>query len=474
VENQEMNKYILTPYQYKKISNSVLITNSCGEHLFLSIEEFEKLKKDPEQCLLRTINLLKSRFFIHETYSEKYFADIFNIKYRTKHSYLENETLLLMVVPTIFCNCSCVYCQVNSRKSNNRENDMSFRTVIKFCDFVFALPHKSIKIEFQGGEPSLRFDIVELIVRRIQHRNKKVNKNIDFVVCTNLLSFSKQEIKLLKKYNVGISTSFDGPPKIHDLNRPSTEFPSSCSVMLRNVNYARKNGIYPSALVTVTKHSLNHLREIIDVYSENKFESIFLRPLNNYGCAFQNEQIYYSMTDYIKYYKDALSYLIDKNITENINLREEMFSIILRKISSPFNDGFVDMQNPCALGQMCMMVKQNGDIYPSDESRMISEMGNEYWKMGNVNDTNCFNTIRMKRTEILEKGKLENYEECSDCVYSVYCYADPIKKWYIRTIAGSRYESYCGIRKDLFDFVFEQLKDESEEKQLLFRRWTNA
>ena len=154
-----------------------------------------------------------------------------------------------------------------------------------------------------------------------------------------------------------------------------------------------------------------------------------------------------------------------------------MFSIILRKIFSPFNDGFVDMQNPCALGQMCMIVKQNGDVYPSDESRMISEMGSddlhEHWKMGNVNDRNCL-TMQAKRTEILENGRLENYEECRDCVYSPFCYADPIKKWYIQNIAGQEYETYCGIRKELFRFVFEQINTADEKKLSLFRRWANA
>ena len=169
-----------------------------------------------------------------------------------------------------------------------------------------------------------------------------------------------------------------------------------------------------------------------------------------------------------------MEYLIKKNLNDGIRIKEEMFSIILRKIFSPFNDGFVDMQNPCALGQMCMIVKQNGDIYPSDESRMISEMGNEYWKMGNVNNKNCFFSIKEKRREILDNGKLEKYEDCQNCVYSPFCYADPIKKWYIQNIAGNEYETYCGIRKELLQFVFEQIKNADEKKLALFRRWANV
>ena len=461
-------------YYSEQISDSVLLTNTAGEHLFISKEDFEIFSTNPDNLPEPTKALLKSRFFLCEKINEPDFNNIYDIKYRTKHSYLENESLLLMVVPTISCNCSCVYCQVNSRKNNAAENDMSLKTALSFCDFVFALPHKNIKIEFQGGEPSLRFDTIELIARRVAHLNKKNKKNIEYVICTNLLNLSKHEIKILKKYNIAISTSLDGAKTVHDKNRPSTLYPSTYDSLVKNVELARNNKIYPSALVTITSLNLPRMTEIIDTYIENHFESIFIRPLNNYGCAFKNQNVYYKLDDYIAAYKNAILYLIEKNLKEDINLREEMFSIILRKIFSPFNDGFVDMQNPCALGQMCMLVKQNGDVYPSDESRMISEMGNEYWKMGNVNDKNCLVTMKVKRDEILENGRLENYEECKTCVYSPFCYADPIKKWYINNIAGKEYESYCGIRKELFQFVFEQIKTADEQKLNLFKRWANA
>ena len=461
-------------YYSEQFSDSDLLTNTAGEHLFISKADFELFSKNLDNLPDPTKALLKSRLFLYEKSNEAIFYNMYDIKYRTKHSYLENESLLLMVVPTISCNCSCVYCQVNSRKNNATGNDMSLKTALSFCDFVFALPHKNIKIEFQGGEPSLRFDTIELIARRVAHLNKKNKKNIEYVICTNLLNLSKHEIKILKKYNIAISTSLDGAKTVHDKNRPSTLYPSTYDSLVKNVELARNNKIYPSALVTITSLNLPRMTEIIDTYIENHFESIFIRPLNNYGCAFKNQNVYYKLDDYIAAYKNAILYLIEKNLKEDINLREEMFSIILRKIFSPFNDGFVDMQNPCALGQMCMLVKQNGDVYPSDESRMISEMGNEHWKMGNVNDKNCLVTMKEKRAEILENGRLENYEECKACVYSPFCYADPIKKWYIANIAGQEYESYCGIRKELFRFVFEQIKTADEKKLALFRRWANA
>lgn len=466
--------YQKSSYFYEKYSDTVLITNTVGEHLFLLESDFNLFQNKPDALSEDVKSQLISRFFLYDKNYQNQFQNIYEIKYRTKHSYLENETLLLMVVPTISCNCSCIYCQVNSKKDNEVENDMSISTAVAFCDYVFALPHKNIKIEFQGGEPSLRIDLIEFIVSRLKYLNKKYKKNLEYVICTNLLNLTKNEIKILKKFKINISTSLDGPKYLHDKNRPSINFDSSYDRFINNLKVARENKLYPSALVTITFLNLHKITEVIDTYIENKFESIFLRPLNNYGCAFNNQKIYYNLSDYMSAYKKGILYLIEKNMNDGIFMREEMFTIILRKILSPFNDGFVDMQNPCALGQMCMIVKQNGDIYPSDESRMISEMGNEYWKMGNVNNKECLNSVKEKRTEILKNGKLENYEDCHACAYSPFCYADPIKKWYIQNIAGEEYESYCGIRKELFQFVFEQIKSADRKKMSLFRRWINV
>src|SRR5574344_1865075 len=158
-----MNKLIILPYKFKKLDDKILITNSCGETLFLSKTTFSILHSKPDECDKTILGNLKSRFFVVEETEKENYNKILRIKYETKHSYLADETLLLMVVPTIACNCNCVYCQVSSKKTISERNDMSFKTASAFCSFVFALPHKEIKIEFQGGEPSLRMDIIEYI-----------------------------------------------------------------------------------------------------------------------------------------------------------------------------------------------------------------------------------------------------------------------------------------------------------------------
>ena len=87
----------------------------------------------------------------------------------------------LILVPTLRCNLSCSYCQV-SRVSELRSgfdwNDDTLRAVLELID---GLKTPTLKVEFQGGEPTLRPDIIRTVIERCERFEKA-----EFVICTNL------------------------------------------------------------------------------------------------------------------------------------------------------------------------------------------------------------------------------------------------------------------------------------------------
>ena len=92
---------IIFQYLNEQFGDSVLLTNSWAEHLFLSKQEYSTFENNPKKCSNDVLSLLKARFFICENSDIEKCQKIIDIKYRTKRSYLENETLLLLVIPTI-------------------------------------------------------------------------------------------------------------------------------------------------------------------------------------------------------------------------------------------------------------------------------------------------------------------------------------------------------------------------------------
>ena len=63
---------------------------------------------------------------------------------------------------------------------------MDIDTSRKIVDFIFNSPNENIKIEFQGGEPLLNWDVIQAVVEYANEKNIISKKNLSFVICTNL------------------------------------------------------------------------------------------------------------------------------------------------------------------------------------------------------------------------------------------------------------------------------------------------
>lgn len=105
---------------------------------------------------------------------------------------------LHMIVATLRCNCLCKYCHASSIDMSAKQYDMSWETARKTIDLIFQSPSDDIKIEYQGGEPLLNWDIVKESILYAKFVNKIAKKDLSFVICTNLMQISKEQIDFIK------------------------------------------------------------------------------------------------------------------------------------------------------------------------------------------------------------------------------------------------------------------------------------
>ncbi len=136
----------------------------------------------------------------------------------------------------------------------------------------------------------MNFEVVKTIVREAKRLNRQKKKNLDFVICTNLTLMDAPTLEYLKKERVTISSSLDGPREVHDRHRILRTGEGTYDRFMENLDLCRSI-LGPEAvspLMTATKESLPHFREIIDEYARLGFPIIFLRHVNPYGYA-QNE-----------------------------------------------------------------------------------------------------------------------------------------------------------------------------------------
>ncbi len=393
-----------------------VLTNFAGEHVVLPkaiARQFIRHELDSNSAVY---DELKSKHFLLDDDSTVA-LDLLAVKYRTKQSLLANFTSLFMFVVTLRCDHSCPYCQVSRQSVDRHAYDMTIAAADRAIDFMFHSPSPAIKVEFQGGESLLNFELIRHIVTRVNDRNVLEGRDIRFVIATNLMCLSDEILSFCKEHDVFISTSLDGPRTLHNQNRPRPGG-DSYEVAVAGIGRSREalGADRVAALMTTTEASLSQPVEIVDEYVRQGFNSIFLRPLSPYGFAVKTGLVTgYSIEQWLDFYRRSLEYIVELNY-RGIPFREDYSSLILRKILTPYPTGYVDLQSPAGIGISGIVFNYDGDIYASDEARMLAESGDRRFRLGNLH-TDSFEEVMSSDNliDILSETMTECVPMCVDC-----------------------------------------------------------
>lgn len=470
--------YQLLPFRFERFNdNEYLLTNEVGEYIFLQNEDFYRFvsgELDEKSDLFFDIASKQ----IATTDKVEDVVPMLATKFRTKKSILRDFTTLHMVVPTLRCNSSCIYCQVARKNMDDHSADMDKKTAKNMIKHIFSSPSKYIKIEFQGGDPSTDFEMVKYIIEEAEWQNLFKKKDLSFVICTNISLLNEKMVTYLKKHKCDISTSLDGPRDLHNTNRPLQTTEHTHEIFEENLQMINRicGCGSVSALMTTSKHSLGRFKEIIDEYVRLGFNNIFLRSLNPYGFAKQyKDKIAYPIDDFITNYKEGLDYIIELN-KQGTFFIEGYAALLLKRILTPFATGFVDLQSPAGVGIAGAIYDYDGNVYVADEGRMLARFKDYKFRLGNVNENTyqeMFNGDKLH--SIIKDACTECLPMCSDCVFQPYCGADPVRNYSEQgDIIGFRPTSdMCKKNKAIMHYLFELLKKHDPEINRIFWSWIN-
>lgn len=468
------NGYRLLPFQFIDFDGRKLVVNEVGEHEVLESALFDAFVSHELSSESGTYQDLKAKHFLADSDS-KAALRLLALKYRTKRSLLADFTRLHIFVVTLRCDTSCQYCQVSRVSMNRSKYDMTQEAADRALDLVFRSTAKAIKIEFQGGEPLLNFDLIRYVTEQAELRNHSAGKDLQFVITTNLSCISDEILNFLKNHSIWVSTSLDGPAFIHNTNRPRPGN-DAYETTIRGIERVRDilghDGV--SALMTTTKLSLDHPGEIVDEYAARGFSYIFLRPLSPYGFAVKTQKkTGYELQAFLGFYKKALDRIIEVNRGGRPML-EVYAQILLTKILTPFPTGYVDLQSPAGAGIGAVVYNYDGDVYASDEARMLAEMGDETFRLGSLFE-NSYEEIfggPLLRT-LVAASCVESLPGCSDCAFQTFCGADPIENHATQgDIFGHRPTSnFCGRNMEIIKHLLRLYHGNDPFVRELFWSW---
>lgn len=453
-------------FNFKKIDDDYLLTNDMGKYVFVDKNTLKELINNDLSPNNEKFRELKDGLFIIDEHPEVFLEN--SAPYAASNKmYLFEGTGLFIFVVTKRCNLNCIYCQA---KSNDcADADMTFEDAKKGVDIAISSPGRYITIEFQGGEPLLNFDVVKYIIEYSQSIKK--DKHIDYCIATNLFALSDEVLEYFIKYKVNISTSLDGNADVHMFNRKCRE--ADFSKLENQIAELKYRGCSINAIQTTTKYSLKHSVEIIDEYVTLGLNSIFIRPLTKLGAAKERwHNIGYEPDEFLDFYKQSFEYLIKLN-KRGTEIKEVHASIMLRKILSDCSDNYMELRSPCGAGIGQMAINYNGDIYTCDEGRMLAEMGNEAFRLGDVNDTYNDLIEAPACKAACAASVLESQLRCCDCVYQPFCGVCPVINMANENdiISKSPRQYRCKIYEGILDLIFSKLKTCDAETMTVLKQW---
>lgn len=460
--------YFLNYFNHEIKADNYFLANDIGNYIVLPEDVFFKFIKIDLSKVDDFYERLLELGFLYE--SKVKFLEKFTPILKNKKTYLFERTQLHIFVLTNKCNLECIYCQAKS--SSVKKSMMSRDDAIKFVDLALSSESNSLNFEFQGGEPTLNFDLIKIIIN-YSEINKK-NKEINYNLVTNLYDITEEQIKFLIKNNVNICTSLDGDEIIHNRNRKALKN-DSFKKMKNNIlfiqnEYKNQNlDIKIQAIQTTSKYSLNSYKKIINTFLEQGLKSIFLRPLSPLGKSNDSwKNVGYSPEEYLIFYKHALNYILELN-KNGLRFIEHSTLIFLKRIFENEKLNYMEMRSPCGAGIGQIAYNYDGKVYTCDEGRMLKEDNDESFLVGSANTS--FNDIyKNKVTEsVLAASLLEAIPGCSECVYSQYCGVCPVYNYIEqKSIFSNPHLNYrCKINKGIFDEIFKILSKNNEDSKVL-------
>ena len=246
----------------------------------------------------------------------------------------------------------------------------------------------------------------------------------------------------------------------------------SYDLTVRKIRKLQENGFNVSAIQTTTKYSLHKYKEIIHEYIKLNMNSIFLRPLTKLGKADASwEKSGYNAEEFIKFYKNALDYIIEIN-KKGLFFTEGHALIILKKIlkNEPIN--YMELRSPCGGGIGQLAYYFDGNVYTCDEGRMLAEMGDTRFKVGNVFEDSYIDLMSSECTKATcISSCLECNMICKSCVYLPYCGTCPVINLAQNNNIFSKKKDYrCKIYSGMMDILFNYIKND-EIALNIFEKW---
>lgn len=471
----------LSYFRFGRVADRNIVTNDAGAWHFLDDEAFADLMGGRIIEGHPQFEALRDKGFLREGFD----ADAFAERVRRKKKFVGQGPHLHIVITTLRCNQTCKYCHASRTNMDRVDTDMSIETAKQVVDQAMQSTSPYINFEFQGGEPTVNMDVIKFIVEYAREKNKYENKQLEHSLVTNMTFMTEENANWLIDNEVLVCTSLDGPEPLHNYNRTWNNKSNAYASVRKWIDYFNQRYIdkgkdpqlwHVDALMTTSRMTFDHWKEVVDLYVELGMHTIHLRPLNPYGFALDTwKRIGYSTGEYLAFYKQCLDYIIELN-RSGTEIVEGTAATFLSKMLTPDDPNFVDIRSPCGAGTGQVAYNYDGKIFTCDEARMVNAMGSDMFMIGRLGQTSYDEMLGHPTVRAMAVASLQDtLPSCDTCWNKPFCGVCPMHNYMMSgDLFGQRPNSpKCQEHYTIASLLLEQLaNDEDGAIEAMFRRWT--
>lgn len=300
---------------------------------------------------------------------------------------------------TVECNLRCVYC-FKEKWNEHMEDRVAFDTIIWLIHA--SGPVKDISVNFMGGEPLIRFKLIQRLVPFAKRRAVQHGKRIHFGMTTNGTLVTDEVVSFWQKWGMGFHTSIDGTPEIQDLNRPTTSGRGSARLVEKSVPKILAYRPGTCARSTVTPQTAGSLVESYRYFRKLGYEDIAFVP----GGP--------------SYWDDATIALFEEQYSTVSDLvADEMRrgKFIRLKGMGEWTRGLLRGRSPvaCGAGRGLLLIDLHGDIWPCHRWNRAKQSG---WRIGSIYEQ--FNEANRSILDVKDQAALLE-QDCPSCIANQMC-----------------------------------------------------
>jgi uncharacterized protein len=180
---------------------------------------------------------------------------------------------LLVIQPTPFCNLDCTYCYLPDRLDKRK---MTLETLEKVLNWTFSsgLIQQPFTLLWHAGEPMVLpptfYEQAALLLERCNTSGFEVTQSFQ----TNATLVNDAWCDLIRRRNIQVGVSVDGPAFLNDRNRLTRQGGGTLDRILRGMQKLREHDIFFDVISVLTSRSLDYPDELFDFYIEHGITNV--------------------------------------------------------------------------------------------------------------------------------------------------------------------------------------------------------